>query len=165
MTADTPDIGMQSPADEHLVLVRHKHWMQFAPPVLIAFLLLIVGVLLVTGGWLLQIDGLAQIMYIAGCTAVICAVHILFHAVLSAYASLLVVTNKRVIHYRQQLFSLDDKEEIPLNLVFSVEARQHGLLQSLLHCGSVWFNKQNHIPFVSRPHWTAGQISQARGMT
>lgn len=140
--------------------------MRYASAVAICALLLIIGLLLLSFSSFATPDMavFAYIVFFTGFAIVLCTYHALFHTLLSAYATVIILTTKRVVHFRQQLFFVDDREEIQLERMHTVQARQRGLLQSLLHYGSIWFDSMEHLSHIAHPHRTAKEIARVLGM-
>jgi len=157
---------VQSIADEKLVFVRRHHWMRYASSVTICLLLLIIGLLLLSFSSFRTPDlaAVAYIVFFLGFAVVLCSYHALFHTLMSAYATVIILTTKRVVHFRQKLFFIDDRQEIQLERMHTVEARQRGILQSLFHCGSIWFDAMEHLSHIAHPHRTAKEIARVLGM-
>lgn len=165
MVTDAPS-PVESIPDEKLVFVRRQHWLRYAPSVVICVLLLSIGLLLLSFSSFGTPDltAVAQVIFFLGFIIVLCAFHGLFHTLLSAYSTVVICTTKRVIHFKQRLFFLDDREEIHLSRIHTVEARQRGILQSIFHCGSIWFDALEHISYISHPHRTVKEIARVLGM-
>ena len=157
---------MESIVDEKLVFVRRQHWMCYVAPVAICLLVLIIGLLLLSFSSFGTPERtvIAQIVFFLGFSIVLCSYHALLHTLLSAYSTVVICTTKRVIHFKQRLFFVDDREEIHLNRIHTVEARQRGILQSLFHCGSIWFDAMEHISYIAHPHRTVKEITHVLGM-
>lgn len=66
--------------------------------------------------------------------------HWYFHKLLSEAMEDIVVTTKRVIWIKESLFQVDEVRQIPLDKIQGVEAQKHGITQTVLHYGSLWFD-------------------------
>ncbi len=66
--------------------------------------------------------------------------HFLFHRLLSEALEDIIITTRRVIWLRKSLFQYDNMHQIPIDKILGVEARKHGILQTILGYGSLWFD-------------------------
>lgn len=92
--------------------------------------------------------------------------HWFFHRILSEAMMDMILTTKRFIFIETNLFFRDDIHEVALERLRAVEAHKRGLLQNLLHYGSIWFDtggspisSSKLIPLVPHPHHRVHEIT------
>ena len=66
--------------------------------------------------------------------------HWFFHKILGEVMEDIIITDERIIWMKESLFQVNEMRQIPLNKIRGVEARKHGLLQTLLGYGQLWFD-------------------------
>lgn len=152
---------------ERLLRVVPEHWIQFVIPSIAYTLLLGISVLLFL---LASISAhhdmwLSHVAFFSALVLFLADHHWFFFFLLGQGNSTILVTNRRVIHLREQLFVTDSMREVSFDKMKSVEAMKRGLLQNILRYGSIRFEGTNFvISHVPHPNSVARDIEQAMGL-
>ena len=159
---------------ERLVDAFSTHWIKYAMPAFVLFVLLMTAVLL------FYFAGLSthHLMWLSHATlffALILLVtvhHWFFHRILSDGMDDVIITDKRIIFLDSSLWLRDDMHEIALGQIRAVEARKRGIVQNIFHYGSLWFDTGGSsmgggkvIPLVPHPHRKAKEILELLEMS
>lgn len=128
--------------DEELVKAISTHWIKYVGPTLVSGLFIITGILMLSIAALVKeaASVVSMILLFFGLILTHIATHRLFHKLLSEAMEDIVVTTRRVIWLRKSLFQYDDMHQIPIENIQGVEARKHGVLQTVLGYGTIWFD-------------------------
>ena len=106
---------------------------------------------------------IAHLTFIAGLFLMLLTHHWFFLKLLGEAIDCIVITNQRSIHFETQLLFHDEMRENSFDRMRTVEASKEGLLQNILHYGTLRFQGGNDIPMVPHPHRVAKDIEQAMG--
>lgn len=138
--------------NERLVSAITTHWVKYVPQAILCHFLAAVGIfLLVSSYYFLSFSALfATGMAVIGGIMFLLAHHKWFHKVLSEEFIDIILTSERIIYFDDFLFLSDNEHEIPLHRVAGVEVKQEGLLQNLLHYGTLWIDTGGGIIDLKR---------------
>ncbi len=150
--------------EERLVLVTDEHWIKYVAPGGAAAALLAVSVLFFLSARSNQPGASEAALFLFGVVFLLCALHILFHSLLSERVSMIAVTSKRVIRTHQSLLLNDDMSEISLEKMQAVYAEKHGILQNVLGYGTINFKPHGSVTRVPHPHRVAKHVMQVLDM-
>ena len=159
MPHDTPNNG------ERLVCIIDEHWIKYVFPTFVYFTLLGVSLLLfiLAGLSAHHYMWLSHLTLIAGLLLMLLVHHWFFLKLLGEAVDCIVITNQRSIHFDTQLLIRDQLIENSFDKMKTVEAHKEGLLQNILHYGTLRFQGGVDIPLVPHPHSIAKHIEQAMG--
>lgn len=149
---------------ERLVALTAEHWVKYVVPAVIAALLGSISVLLflLAGLSAHHYDWLSQLAFVAGTLLFFFAQHWYFMQLLSDTVERVIVTNRRLLRVRFTLILEEDILEISFDKMKTVEAKKEGLLQNLLHYGSLIFEtKMAAVGLVPHPNRLARIIQDA----
>lgn len=162
--------GFHSLADERIVRTLSTHWIKYVAPTFAFLIVLSASVALLAGADALHTnaDGMSFILLFSGLILTYLSVHWYFHTLLSEAMEDVIITTKRIIWIKESLFAVDDMRQIPLDRIQGVEARKHGLAQTILGYGTLWFDtggtgtaeKNAMMNLVPHPNRIAGEINQ-----
>jgi len=111
---------------------------------------------------------LSKILLFLGLILTYLSLHWYFHKLLSEAMEDIVITTKRIIWIKEALFTVDEMRQIPLGNIQGVEARKHGILQTVLGYGTLWLDTGGtttadanaQIDQVPHPNRVAGEINK-----
>lgn len=154
---ETPGLTLQN--DEMLVDTFSTHWVKYAGPSIIYVILLITG-----GGMLYLLADQPQAILAPSALVIISLLsflnHWFFHRVLGYSLDAVVLTNKRLVMMRANLWINDDNTEHPLVPMRTVEATKKGFIQHILNYGTLTFDVPGGLDLIPQPHHKASVISQ-----
>jgi len=159
---------------ERLIDAFSTHWIKYAMPVFVLFILLITSALLFyfAGLSAYHFMWLSHPMFLIALFLLVTVFHWIFHRVLSDGMDDVIITDKRIIFLDSSLWLRDDMHEIALERIRAVEARKRGILQNIFHYGSLWFDTGGSsmsggkvIPLVPHPHRKAKEILELLKMS
>lgn len=140
---------------EHVVKVTDEHWVKYVAPVLISIFLFAISFLLFTVAGITAHHylWLSHASYIAALLLFLVTHHWFFMLLLSESLDKIIITNRRLLRVQYRLIFHEDILEVSFEKMKTVDARKHGLLQNLLHYGTLIFevNKAS-IPLVPHPN-------------
>ncbi len=157
--------GHTLPSDEKIVAVVQEHWIRYVFPLCIyLFLLAISGVLLflaevIAHHWM----WFSHAVFLLSFSLLLFIHHGFFLYLLGESMSQVVITNRRIIYFHDELFLRHEMLEFNFNRLKMVESRQHGFLQNILHYGELKFDTGPSVPYVWHPNRVAKDIQQAMG--
>lgn len=159
MPSGTPQNG------ERLIRIVDKHWIKYVFPVFVYIVLIGVSFLLfyLSGLSAYHTMWLSHVALIAGLSLLLLTHHWFFLRLLSEALDCTVITNQRSIHFETHLLFHDDMRENSFDKMRTVEAYHEGLLQNILHYGTLRFQGGIDISLVPHPHRVAKEIEQAMG--
>ncbi|PIR48479.1 hypothetical protein COU80_04475 [Candidatus Peregrinibacteria bacterium CG10_big_fil_rev_8_21_14_0_10_55_24] len=153
--------------NERLIDSFGTHWMKYVTPTFVYVLLMLIIVLLFVFSQFLTGYSHASgaVAYFFTFALLVGIHHWYFHRILSEYMMDIVVTTKRFMFLRCNLFLSDDTHEISLDRILAVEAKKRGIIQNILGYGTLWFDtggtstdKGPIIPLVPHPHRRVREI-------
>ncbi len=156
---------MSSNSREQLVSVSDEHWMIYVVPVFICILLFAAAVLFLTlaGITVTHSEWLWQTTFVFGTGFLLISLHGFFLILLGESVSQIVITNKRVVRFHNIIMFRDEMLEVSYEKMKTVEARKLGLLRNLLNYGTLHFENNAVIDYVSHPNRAARDIEQQLG--
>ncbi len=150
---------------EQLIRIIDEHWIKYVLPVFVYIVLLTASIFL-----FLLASALAETSVWASHTALIAGLllmlfdhHWFFIRLISEATDCIVLTNQRSIHFETFLLLSDNMRENSFDKMRTVEAYHEGLLQNVLHYGTLRFQGGKDIELVPHPHRVAREIEQAMG--
>lgn len=149
---------------ERVVKVTDEHWVKYVVPVLISsFLFAIAFFLFFLAGFTAHhYAWLSRFAYIAGLILLLLTHHWLFMVLLSESLDKIIITNRRLLRVQYRLIFHEDILEISFDKMKTVDARKHGLIQNLLHYGTLYFEtKLASVPLIPHPNRIAKIIQEA----
>lgn len=144
--------------NEKMLLVIRKHWFLMAGPVLV-FIILVTLPLLLRSIIFLPAELEAEFGYLFPLGYILYALSLLillFFAWTVYYLDQWMVTSERLIDIEQHGLFSREVSEIPLHRVQDVTMEVHGLLETLLHFGTIKIQTAGEREFLIRgvPHLT-----------
>ena len=166
----SPAGSFRSPVDEEIVRAFSTHWIKYVAPTC-AFSIVIAAssAMLIAAGLTSSSAPLfSQVLLFLGMILTYLSLHWFFHKLLSEAMEDIVITSKRIIWIKEALFTVDEMRQIPLDKIQGVEARKHGLLQTVLGYGNLWLDTGGTdtsdinaiIDQVPHPNRVAGEINK-----
>lgn len=151
---------------ERLIRIAHEHWMVYVRPTIIYLLLSGAAVLLVVfaGYAVTHVDWLAFLAFFVGTTLLLAVCHGFFFVILGEATSCFVITNHRVVHFKNIIIIREDMAEVSFEIIKTVEAHKRGILQYLFNYGSLDFEHKLTIDYVGHPNALARDVHQAMGL-
>jgi hypothetical protein len=149
---------------EHVVGVYDEHWVKYVAPVCISIFLFVNSFLLfMLAG--MTVYHYTWIFYVAFTTALLLfllTLHWFFMFLLSESLDKIIVTNRRLLRVQYRLIFHEDILEVSFEKMKTVDARKHGILQNLLHYGTLYFEtKLAAVSLVPHPNRIARIIQEA----
>jgi hypothetical protein len=159
MVTTPPKVG------EELIRMSSEHWMKYVRPLFVYFLLCGMSLLLfvLAGVTAYHQIWISYATFLAALLVFMFAHHWLFVLVLGESMSHILVTNHRLIRIHESLFRDGEILEVSFDKMKTVEAKTHGLLQSLLRYGTLKFESGAKLSYVPHPGSVARDIEQAMG--
>lgn len=158
MESATPQPG------ERVVAVSNEHWVKYVVPVTISVFLFAISFLLfiLAGLSAHHYMWLSHTTFIAGLFLFLLTLHWLFMMLLSESLDRIIITNRRLIRLQYRLIFHEDILEVSFEKMKTVDAQKQGLLQNLLHYGTLVFeSKLASIPLIPHPNRIAKVIQEA----
>lgn len=158
MSSLPPDRG------EHVVKVTDEHWIKYVVPVTISLFLFVIALLLfmLAGITAHHYAFLSAGTFIAALFLFLVTLHWFFMVLLSESLDKIIITNKRLMRVQYRLIFHEDILEISFEKMKTVDARKHGILQNLLHYGTLYFEtKLAAVPLIPHPNRIARIIQEA----
>lgn len=152
---------------ERLVKVVDEHWIKLVLPVTVCILVLSASILLfiLAGISAHHYMWLSHITLIAATLLFFVAHHGFFMILLSETLDRIIITNKRLIRLKYRLIIQEDNLEISFEKMKTVDAIKKGLLQNILHYGTLMFEtKLATVQYVPHPNDVAKTIQEAMAM-
>lgn len=149
---------------ERLVHIAKEHWIKFVLPVLVTLLLVSISILLffLAGLSAHHYTWLSNITFVMAVILFFVAHHWFFMFLLSEALDRIIITNRRLLRMQFRLIIQEDILEVSFEKMKTVDAIKSGMLQNLLHYGTIVFeSKLASIPFVSHPNRVAQVIQHA----
>ena len=133
---------IESNGDERLVRAFSTHWVKYIQPIIIFTLVMLSSSAVMFAAYLMResLWPVAIGFFMASAVFIILAHHWFFHTLLSEAMEDVIITTERIIWIKESLYQTDDMRQIPLENIQGVEAAKHGLSQTILHYGTVWFD-------------------------
>ena len=153
-------------SSERLVRVINEHWVIYVVPVVVSFILFVIsfGLFFLAQSTAYHIEWLWALSFALGTVFLLVALHGLFLFLLNESLSQIVVTNIRVIRFHDSMPFTEKMLEVTFDKMKTVEAKKHGILQTLLNYGSLDFEKGKAvIDYVPHPNSVVRDIEQAMG--
>ncbi|MCA9371101.1 MAG: PH domain-containing protein [Candidatus Peregrinibacteria bacterium] len=155
---------------EHIVRALSTHWVKYVMPTVMAMLLVagISGIFMAALALHSALPIIANSLFIGGVLLACLVHHWYFHRLLSEAMEDIVITTKRVIWIKEALYQTDDMRQIPLDNIQGVETKKHGLAQTILGYGTLWFDTGGTVTYdenaimdmVPHPNSVARDINQ-----
>ncbi len=148
---------------EHVVTVTDQHWIKYVIPMTIAFFLFAVVLLLfvLAGITAHHYMWLSYTTFIIALVLFLFMLHWFFMVLLSEAMDRIIITNKRLIRTQYSLLFREDILEISFEKMKTVDAQKTGILQNVLHYGTLVFeSKLATIPLVPHPNRVAKTIQE-----
>ena len=152
------------PGREHVVKVTDEHWVKYIMPALISvFLFAIAALLFLLAGFTAHHSvWLSHAAYIAALVLFLVTLHWLFMVLLSESLDKIIITNRRLLRVQYRLIFHEDILEVSFEKMKTVDAKKHGILQNLLHYGTLVFEvNKAAISLVPYPNRVAKVIQDA----
>lgn len=148
---------------EYLVKIANEHWVKYVVPSTMAvFLFVIAMFLFVFSGISADNMWLSHSAYIAALLLFLVTFHWIFMVLLSESLDRIIITNRRLICVQYRLIFHEDILEVSFEKMKTVDARKQGLLQNLLHYGTLVFeSKLATVRLVPHPNRIARIIQDA----
>ncbi len=159
---------MPGNSPERIVLVTNEHWVKFVAPTVIAIFLFSISFLLflLAGMSAHHYMWLSHATYVAALVLSLLTLHWFFMILLSEALDRIIVTNKRLMRIQYRLIFHEDILEVSFEKMKTVDARKHGLIQNLLHYGTLAFETNKaFVRLVPRPNHVAHAIQEAMKTT
>lgn len=153
---------------EHVVKVTDEHWIKLVVPILISLFLFGIALLLflLAGITAHHYMWLSHTSFFAGLLLFLITLHWFFMMLLSESLDKIIITNQRLLRVQYRLIFHEDILEISFEKMKTVDARKEGLLQNLLHYGTLYFEtKLAAVPLVPHPNRIAKIIQEAMQRT
>ena len=127
---------------EKIVLSISTHWIKYVLPTTIFLIILTASTsfFIISNIATESSDIIAIITLFLGMILMYLVMHWYFHKILSEAMEDIIITTKRIIWIKESLFQIDDVRQIPLANIQGVEAKKHGISQTILRYGSIWFD-------------------------
>ncbi|OGJ56952.1 hypothetical protein A3H22_04455 [Candidatus Peribacteria bacterium RIFCSPLOWO2_12_FULL_55_15] len=158
--------GSASTNGEKLIRIVNQHWIKYVIPVFIYVVLLSVCLLLFILAGMTTHHSM-WISHLSFVVALICFLvthHWFFLTLVCESATHVVVTNHRVVWMHDLLFVDEQMMEYAFDKMNTVEARKHGVLQTILRYGTLQFESGTDVPLVPHPNSVIKDIEQAMGL-
>ena len=150
---------------ERLLRVIDEHWVKYVFPVFLYVLLTGVSMLLFFFAGLSahHMMWLSHATFLLAIFLLLLTHHWFFAIILGEAIDCVVLTNLRSIHIETRLLFHDEMRENSFDKMRTIEASKEGILQNLLHYGTLRFQGGADIPLMPHPHRVAKEIEQAMG--
>lgn len=127
--------------NEDIIVQVNRHWIRLVKPILTLLTVWLVALLLFNLAQVSDEDTLtAGMHFLAGTSALFVVHHWFFYQLIKWKLSWSIITNQRVIHFRNVPFLRNDVLYVRIDEIHEVEEIEHGLLPNLLDYGSVVIN-------------------------
>lgn len=137
----TPDQNNKLVENEYIILQVNRHWVQLVKPVFGLILGWMIALILLNLAFFPGIDEITATIHFFGFVVILTTIHHwFFYRILRWKLSWSIITNQRVIHFRNLPFLRNDLLYVRINEIHEVEEKEHGLLPNLLDYGSVIVN-------------------------
>lgn len=137
----TPDKNTPKVENEDIILQVNRHWIRLVKPVLTVIAAWILVLFLFNLASLSRDDQFtASLHFLGGVTVLMVVHHWFFYRLIRWKLSWSIITNHRVIHFRNLPFIKNDLLYVRIDEIHEVEEKEHGLLANLLDYGSVIIN-------------------------
>lgn len=149
---------------EKLVYVTDEHWIKYITPIAVTVFLLPISILLffLAGITAHHYMWLSHITFLIALMLFLSTMHWFFMMLLSEALDRIIITNRRLIRMRYKMIFDEDILEISFEKMKTVDVKKHGLMQNLLHYGTLYFEtKLASIPMVPHPNRVAKIIQEA----
>ncbi|MEZ4087477.1 MAG: hypothetical protein R3B71_04040 [Candidatus Gracilibacteria bacterium] len=141
--------------NEDIIIHVNRHWVQLIKPLLSLFLVWSLALSLIHLALLSDEQMTSNIHFLGAVIILIIGHHWFFYRLLHWQLSSSIITNQRVIHFRNMPFVRNDILYVRIDEIHEVEEKMHGLLPNLLDYGSVIINlaavtetiSLNYIPY------------------
>lgn len=157
-------------SNEQLVAALSTHWVKYVFPSFVFCMLLAANMAIVYASRVVAqaYPEVSMAFIFLNTITLFFLHHWLFHKLLSEAMEDIIITNKRVIWIEESLYCCDNMRQIPLDKIQGVEAEEHGILQTVLGYGTLWFDTGGTITkdsnatmkLVPHPHRLARDINQ-----
>lgn len=129
-------------ASEELIMAISTHWIKYVMPTVIFIIIMSSSItfFILASVIARQSAFIAILVLFTGMILMYLVLHWYFHKLLSEAMEDIIITTKRVIWIREALFQIDEMRQIPLKNIQGVETQKHGIVQTILHYGSLWFD-------------------------
>lgn len=148
---------------ERLIKMTGEHWIKYVLPSVIAVALSCVSIVLfvIAGTTVTHDTRVSEFCFASGLVLLLFTHHWFFVLLLSEGLDSIIVTNRRLIFTHCRLLLDEDFLEVSFDKMKTVEAHKKGILQNLLHYGTVIFetNKAS-IDLVPNPNHMAELIQR-----
>ena len=128
--------------DETIVRTFSTHWIKYVRPTAIFLIVVSASTTMLFGAGATTQSAplLSYTLLFLGLILTYLALHWYFHKLLSEAMEDIIITTKRIIWIKESLFRYDDMHQIPLERIQGVEATKHGIFQTVLRYGNLWFD-------------------------
>ncbi len=151
---------------ERVVRVTGQHWFRYVTPAFVYAVVTAMSIVLffVAGFTAYHIPGASYVVYIVALIVFLFTHHWFFLTILGESHAKIIVTSRRVIWMHVRLFAGEEMREYAFDKMKTVEARTHGILQTIFRYGTLEFESGPGIPLVPHPATVAKDIEQAMGL-
>ena len=152
---------------ERVVKVTDEHWVKYVLPAVIALFLFAIAFLLfvLAGISAHHYMWLSHGTYLTALLLFLITLHWFFMTLLSESLDKIIITNRRLLRVQYRLIFHEDILEVSFEKMKTVDAQKHGLMQNLLHYGTLYFEtKLAAVPLVPHPNRIAKIIQEAMQM-
>lgn len=164
------DTAQQPAEPERIVRAFSTHWVKYVTPVMVLIMLTIgiTSIFFLTFALRQSVPLVSQGLFLAGVLLVTLVHHWFFHKILSEAMEDIIITTRRIIWIKEALYQTDDMRQIPLDKIQGVETKKHGLSQTILQYGTLWFDTGGTVTsdenaimdLVPHPNSVARDINQ-----
>ncbi len=149
---------------ERLIVVVNEHWIRYVFPVTMYAFLMVISLLLfiLAGITTHHYMWLSHMTFIAGLLLFLLTHHWFFMVLLSESLDRIIITNRRLIRLQYRLIFHENVLEVSFEKMKTIDAQKDGILQNLLHYGSLSFeNNKAIVSLVPHPNSVVERIQQA----
>lgn len=148
---------------ELLIKSLNEHWIKYIGTMFVAFMLLGISLLMfvLAGVSAHHTMWLSHVSFIAAMLLFVFTLHWLFMTLLSESLDRIIITNRRLLRIQYRLLFSEDILEINFEKMKMVDARKQGILQNILHYGTLYFESTlASVPLVRHPNRIAKIIRE-----
>ncbi len=149
-------IDAEQKAGEHLIALTDEHWVKYIAPAVIACALFAISfaLFIAAGASAYHSTWISRVSFVSASLLFFVTLHWFFMMLLSESLDRIIITNRRLIRVQYRLIFDEDILEISFQKTKTVDARKHGVLQNLLHYGTLHFETKlatiNNVPHPNR---------------
>jgi hypothetical protein len=152
-------------AGEKLIRISPEHWIKYVFPAFVYLVLMVacISIFLFAGWVTYHQPQLSYVIYLGAFLLFFVVHHWFFIWLLGETMTHIVVTNQRVVHMHESLFTSEKMSEYAFEKMKTVGSYKKGFLQTLFRYGSIRFESGNDIKLVPHPGSIVKEIEQAMG--